>query len=327
MFYVFQGPDTFSRAEELAALRAKMGDPSWADLNITYLDGRSVNMAELRHHCDTVPFLADRRLIIVHGLLGRLAARNASKADREFLTALVDYLPTMPPTTRLVFCQDRELGKRHPVLALAASGDAGYVKTFRLPQGGALTRWIVERTNRAGGEITPRAAHTLGVLIGHDLYQLDQEIDKLAAYTNGARAITEQDIALLTSYAREASIFEMVDALGKRDGKTASRIYHQLLDAGDHPLALLGMIVRQFRLMIQIKELAPKLATPDAIARELRQKPYPIKKILGQSKNFTSAQLRVIYHKLLDIDIEIKTGQVDAPLALDLLIAGLSRVA
>jgi DNA polymerase-3 subunit delta len=196
-----------------------------------------------------------------------------------------------------------------------------------LPKAGALARWIRKRVKKVGGEITSGAVGALSTFVGNDLYQLSHEIDKLVAYVGGGRAISEQDVALLTPHAREANIFDMVDALGRRDGKTASRIYHQLLDAGDHPLAVLGMIVRQFRLMIQIKELAPKLGTAEAIAHKLRQNPYPVKKILRQSNNYTAAQLSTIYHKLLDTDVEIKTGKTDAVLALDLLIAGLSRVA
>ena len=87
------------------------------------------------------------------------------------------------------------------------------------------------------------------------------------------------------------------------------------------------MITRQFRLMIQVKELAPQLGTPQAIARELGQSPYPIKKILAQSGNYTMGQLHAIYHKLLDTDLTIKTGGTEPVLALDLLIAGLSRAA
>ncbi|MBN1583874.1 MAG: DNA polymerase III subunit delta [Anaerolineae bacterium] len=325
MFYVFQGQDTFSCAEELMALKAKMGDPALADLNTTVLDGRSIDMAELVHHCDTIPFLADRRLVIVKDLLGRLGQRSKNATDKTLLGALVAYLPFLPSTTRLVFWEEHELGKTHPVLALAAKEKSGYVKTFRLPEAGSLSRWIKKRVQEAGGEITPGAVGALNTFVGNDLYQLSHEVAKLVAYVDGERAISEQDVALLTPRAREANIFDMVDALGRRDGQTASRIYHQLLDAGDHPLALLGMIARQFRLMIQIKELAPKMGTAEAIARKLRQNPYPVKKILRQSGNYTMVQLRTIYHKLLDTDVEIKTGQTDAMLALDLLIAGLSR--
>jgi DNA polymerase-3 subunit delta len=119
----------------------------------------------------------------------------------------------------------------------------------------------------------------------------------------------------------------MVDALGRRDGRTASRIYHDLLSSGERPLPVFGMIIRQYRLMIQVKQLAPSLSTPEAIAQELGQHPYPIRKILRQSRNYSADQLITVYHKLLDTDLDIKTGRTEPTLALDLLIAALSRAA
>ncbi|MBN1937851.1 MAG: DNA polymerase III subunit delta [Anaerolineae bacterium] len=326
MFYIFQGEDTFSCGEALAELKAKMGDSVLADLNVTYLDGRSVDLGELEHHCDTIPFMSERRLVVVHGLLERLSRRDLSAQDATFLERLVEYLPALPETTRLVFVETSEVSKRHPVMALALRNEAGFVKTFALPQGHALAQWIRRRVDAVGGSISAGAVNALSVFVGNNLYQLDQEIAKLTAYAGGEWPIDEKDVQLLTPHAREGNIFEMVDALGRQDGRTASQIYHQLLDMGEHPLMLLTMIVRQFRLMIQIKELAPQLLTPEAIARELGQNPYPVKKILQQSRNFTMPQLRAIYHRLLEIDVEIKTGQTEATLALDVLIAELSRV-
>jgi DNA polymerase-3 subunit delta len=326
MFYVFDGDDGFTIREELARLVSKMGDPATSELNTVYLDGRTVTLSELRHHGSTFPFLADRRLVIITGLLTRLGQRNRSNADSQFLADLIEYLPTLPPTTRLFFVENTSLSRRHRVLALALKSEEGHAKTFTAPTGSRLTRWVRDRVKEAGGAIEPRAANALGAFVGNDLYQMHNEIQKLVAYTDGQRPITTDDIQLLTPHARQASIFDMVDALGQRDGKTASRIYHQLLDAGEHPLALLGMITRQFRLMIQVQDLAPQLGSPKAIARELKQNPYPIQKILAQSKNFTPAQLRMVYHKLLDTDLDIKTGHMEPTLALDALIAGLSRI-
>jgi len=231
----------------------------------------------------------------------------------------------LPDTARLFFLERKVLPKQHPILKLANSSESGHVKTFEVPKGRQLARWVRAQVEQAGAEIEPRAVQALCGYVGSDLYQLDNEIAKLAAYTDGQRAITLEDVRLLTPHARHASIFDMVDALGQRDGKTASRIYHTLLDSGDHPLALLAMIARQFRLLIQVKELAPQLGTPQAIARELKQSPYPIKKVLAQSKNFSFPQLHRIYHRLLDIDVEIKTGRIDPALAIDTLIAGISR--
>lgn len=322
MFYVLHGDDTLSRDEALHKLVARLGGTDAAALNLTRLDGRSLTMDELRRHCDTLPFLTDRRLVIVKGLLMRLTG-NAERALRD---ALLAYLPDLPPTTRLVFVEDRELPKNHPIIKLANKVGDGYVKAFTTPRGRALARWIRTRVRQAGGDILPQAVETLGAFVGDDLYRLNNEIQKLVSYTDGQRAITADDVVLLTPDARQANIFDMVDAIGRRDGRTAGRIYHRLLAAGDHPLALLGMITRQFRLMIQVKELAPRLGTAGAIARELRQNPYAIRKILAQSRNYSLDQLRTVYHRLLETDVAIKSGRLAPTLALDLLIAGLSRV-
>lgn len=325
MFYIFQGQDALSCGEALAELKAKMGDPALAELNVNYLDGRTVSMGELSHHCNTIPFMAERRLVVVRGLLERLSKRDLPEPDAAFLRQLVDYMPALPETTRLVFVETSEIAKRHPLMALALRDEAGFVKTFALPKGRELEQWIRRRVAAAGGSISPAAVTALSTYVGSDLYQLDQEIAKLVAYTGGERAINEKDVQLLTPHAREGNVFEMVDALGRGDGRSAGQMYHQLLDMGEHPLMLLGMIVRQFRLMIQIKELAPRLLTPEAIAAELGQNPYPVKKILQQSRYFSMPQLRAVYQRLLETDVAIKTGEFEASLALDLLIAELSR--
>jgi len=324
MFYIFDGEDAFSQNEQVASLMATMGDATTRDLNTITLDGRATTLNEIRHHCDTLPFLSDRRLVLVTGLLERLGQKS-SRADNQFLLELVDYLPTMPDTARLFFLEDRALPKSHPVLKLARSSETGHVKTFEVPRGSELARWVREQAKQSEAEIEPQAVRALCTYVGPDLYQLYQEIAKLAAYTNGQRPISAEDVQLLTPHARQASIFDMVDALGQRNGRAASRIYHTLLDVGEHPLALMAMITRQFRLMIQVKELAPKLGTHQAIARELKQNPYPIRKILAQSENFSSAQLSRIYHKLLDTDVDIKIGATEPTLALDILIADISR--
>jgi DNA polymerase-3 subunit delta len=125
-------------------------------------------------------------------------------------------------------------------------------------------------------------------------------------------------------YLQDAVIFDMVDALGRRDGRAAAQTLHRLLDAGDHPLALLGMIVRQFRLLIQVEELKTGGATPQDIAQTLKIHPFPARKLYNQVTNFTAMQLEKVYRYLLDTDVAIKTGKIEAEVALDLLVAGLA---
>jgi DNA polymerase-3 subunit delta len=119
-------------------------------------------------------------------------------------------------------------------------------------------------------------------------------------------------------------IFDAVDALGQRDGAKAARLIHNLLDHGNEPLYLFAMIVRQFRLLVQIKELAAEGLDPPTIAREIKLHAYPTGKLYTQARNFGLGQLEHVHRRLLDIDVQIKTGQIDAIVALDLLIAGLA---
>jgi DNA polymerase-3 subunit delta len=326
-FYIFHGADEFTRAETLASFKRRLGPPDTVDLNTTLLDGGRLTLAELHHDCDAIPFMAEKRLVIVRGLLTRLAARKGrepSSAQTEYLAALADYLPRLPETTRLVLVEEKPLPASHPILRLAQQEERGYVRRFDPPKTKTLPRWVTERARKHGGEIEPQAAHQLAAVVGADLRLLDQEIAKLVTYTNAERAITKEDVETIVPYAQAAIVFDLVDALGRRDGRTAAQTLHRLLDAGEHPMGLLAMVVRQFRLLIQVKELKAEGATPQGVAQALKIHPFPARKLHNQATYFTAAQLEEVYRHLLDTDVAIKTGKIEPEVALDLLVAGLA---
>ncbi len=330
MFYILHGEDEFSRAEQVAAFKEKIGDAAVRDFNVTVLDGRKVTLAELRHAADAVPFLADKRLVIVDGLLTRLSAGRGkgssggepSGSTKELMAGLLDYLPQVPDSTRLVFVEDKTLPASNAVLKLAAAQKGKTAIAFGTPKN--VAGWIEKRLQKHGGAIDRQAAAKLAQLGGSDLRRLDSEIQKLVTYVNAARPITEDDVARLVSASVEANIFDLVDALGRRDGPRAMRELHRLLDLGENPLGLLAMIARQFRLMIQVKELQEKNAPAPEMAKTLGQHPFVIEKIGQQARNFSIDQLERIYSHLLDVDVGIKTGETSDVLALDLLVAELA---
>lgn len=326
-FYVLHGEDEFMLSETLADFKRRLGRPDTVDLNTTILEGRGLTLSELHHACDAVPFLADKRLVVVEGLLSTLtprAGQELSDAKQEVLDELADYLPHLPPTTRLVLVEDHSLPSKHPILRLAKREQQGYVKHFERPDAKVLPRWIRRRARKHGGDIEPRAAHRLAAIVGADLRLLDQEIVKLVTYSDGERAVTEADVGMLVPYSQDAVIFDLVDALGHRDASTAARTLHRLLDEGEHPLALLGMIIRQFRLLIQVKTLKTAGATWRDVAKKLDIHPFPARKLYNQATHFTPQQLEKVYRYLSETDLDIKTGKIDSEVALDLLVAGLA---
>jgi DNA polymerase-3 subunit delta len=330
-FYLLHGPDEFGMAEFVAALKAKMGDPSLAALNTTLFDGRSVTLAELRSACDAVPFLAPRRLVLVEGWLTRLLGKSEaedgdgaapSASSRETLAALAEYLPALPDTTALVFVEKREIPGRNPVLKAATGGDWGYVKLFDMPRGEALVSWILARARSEGGELTREAAHALAS-VEADPRALGNEIRKLLTYVDYARAVEAADVENLTPAGGEARIFDLVDAIGQRRGQPATRQLHRLLEKED-PLYVLGMIVRQFRLILLAKEMLAARADEAEIAKTLGVHPYAAGKVCAQARNFSLSDLEHIYRRLLDYDVDIKTGRMAAATALDTLVVSLT---
>ncbi len=333
MFYIFHGDDELARAEQVAAFKTRVGDATVRDLNITVLEGRKVTLSELRFACDSVPFLADKRLVIVQDLLSGLVARrgkkggaetDASVAQKAFLDELLAYLPTLPETTRLIFVEARPLPAHHPVIKLAASIDKRTVHQFQLPPPGQLAHWVVDRAKHHGGQLAPAAATLLAEFSGGDLRALDQNIVKLLTFVNWSRPVSADDVRLLVHDVHQGDVFAMVDALAQGNGQVAARELHRLLDSGEAALSLMAMIIRQFRLLILLKELDGQNITGDAAAAKLGLHPYVAKKLGAQTRAFTMDQLEAVYRRLQEIDFEIKTGQTEDIVALDVLVAGLS---
>lgn len=324
MYYVFHGDDEFTRSEAVAELKARLGDPAMADINTTHLDGRSLTMSELIHACDAIPFMGERRLVIVENLLQRFDPRKGgrSEADQQLVKALRGYLPQLPETTRLICVESKALHGNNPILKQAAKDEHGYVREFATPRHGAVSRWVSQRVQEKGGKIQAGGVMMLAAYGGEDLRLLDQEIEKLLIYA-GDRPITEADVRKLAPAAVESNVFAMVDALGQRDRRQAITRLHELMEAGESPIYLLYMITRQFRILTQVKELAGQGLHQAAIQSRLGLHPFVAKKALAQARKFSLGQLNSVYRKILETDEAIKTGRLEAELALDMLVAEL----
>ncbi|HOA22394.1 MAG TPA: DNA polymerase III subunit delta [Aggregatilineales bacterium] len=324
--FVFHGQDEPSLRDRLAKFYEKFSSPATADLNITRIDGETIQSGDIEMAAGALPFLADYRVIVVENL-------TASATGREVIDRLPDVLASLPDTTRIAFV---ETGLQSGGSQAAARGRAlkklinavenyprGAVLSFDLPVEKERPQWIQRRAKRYGAEIDSRAAHELAQRIGEDLTLADTELLKLATYA-GDRAITVEDVAELTPYSPEAGIFDMVDALGKRQGQRALSLLERLLEEGQEPLGIFGMIIRQYRLLIQMKEQLGRGQTSQSAARAIGMHPYVAEKISEQARYYSMEQLERIYRSLLDFDLEIKTGQIEPKLALERLVTWLA---
>ena len=318
--YIIHGGDDLRQQKQLERFHKQMGPEETASLNIHELDGETISVGEILAAATVVPFLSERRLVIVRGLLGRLSSRGPMKAATDQLLAA---LPDLPTFTRLVFVENGDLKETNPILHYANENETVHVQHNRVAKD--LSRWLQNRARSVyETEIEPAAAHALASVVGEDIRRADNELFKLVSHTNGERPINESDVALLTPYVPPANIFHMVDALAAGNGREAMKQLQDLLAEKERdPVMLYGMIIRQYRLLLLAKEHLESNTGQD-MAKALRVHPFVAQKLRGQARRYTIRQLETIYHHLHERDVAIKTGEIGGSLALEMLVAELA---
>jgi DNA polymerase-3 subunit delta len=323
MLTILQGENELSRQEALSDILEK----SHMTLDLRALNTETheglLTLGELRQACSALPFLGDMRIVIYKDAL---AQAKGSLGDE-----IVAYLPDLPPTTHLIFVESHTLPQKHVVVAWTKK-NSGKVETFTFPKKYRdlqqwLQKWVVERVSKYGGTIEQRAVALLVQNFDIRLRVLDQEIQKLILYCGAGNKITVEDVRVMVPYVLNADvIFDMVDALGQRNAQNAALFLHRLLDADEHPLSIFGMMVRQFRLLIQTRWLIDQRYTVPEITERLKLHPYVAQKLNSQARRFTPSQLRAAYALLLETDLAMKTSKLEDVTALDLLVAKLTRL-
>lgn len=327
--YILHGDDEHGMGRFVDQLTALMGDPGLAELNITRLDGRRCTEDELRTAATALPFLTERRLVLVEHPLARVSAAEEQKRFLQFLAGL-------PESTALVLMVNDQLQRKKgrvewEVLSsdhwlvkwCQAAGDRARVWSFALPQTQEMPNWILQTAAEMGGKFTPQAALALAQHVDNDTRLAAQEIAKLLTYVDFQRPVEAADVERVTAASGQVETFDMIDALALGQSEKALRLLHLLLEQQD-PLALFGMIVRQFRLLIQAREVLDEGGRAQEIERELRQHPYVAKKLALQAERFTQAQLEEIYRRLAQLDQALKSSQISYELAFDTFIAELA---
>lgn len=328
-------------------MKRAVGDAEMADLNMATLRGEQTSAAAILGEASMMPFLAERRLLLVYGYLDHLDKRLAASKTADsaahseaarFLTELVD----VPATCDLVLIDsavDKRRGlwkgftlpatekaparKVEGLEALSKSGKLT-LEELNTPDPRNLPGWIQSYARTRNIAIDGRAVQTLADFVGPNLRQLDNELEKLATYV-GQRHITVEDVKLLVSDASEALIWDLTDALSQRNGRRAMQSLYELRKGDANAFYLLTMIARQYRIMLKVKAAMRRGSGSEFdLAKMTEEKPYSVKKAMTQANNYSLQELIAIMDRLLEADYAMKTG-TNPEIEIDVLMAELTR--
>lgn len=307
MILFIYGGDTFSSREKLDSIKQKYIGSAASDFNLLILDGKNATLEEIFRQCQALPFLANKRLVILKNFL--------ESSKKEVQERMVSFLEKLPETTILVFYEEGVPDKR---LALFKKLNLkNHSQEFALLSKDKLNFWIKERVQDYGGTIDGEAIETLAQFIGPNLWRMDNEIQKLLAFKS---RINHEMVSDLIRPEISSDIFAAIDFLGQKNKAAALKAMHNLRENSENELYIFSMIAYQFRNLLLVKDMVLRTNNQYALAKNLGLHPFVISKALSSQRKFSYSELKKIYRSLLDFDWQMKLGKIEPKVALDLMV-------
>lgn len=308
--YLICGSDKPKVRDAVKRLRKRVIAESGSDLNVTIFDGRSQRAAEMLTAADTAAFAFGTRLLLVN------AADKWPVTDRD---RVLEYLNDPAPATCIALVGDTFAKTEKLTKALEKQGQ---VLRYEVPKRGELNDWVKARAKARRMEMSAAAVKHFVAFVGTDPDAVVTELDKLATYTRGA-PVTVADIDAICSATNEAIIFELTDAVGRRNVRTAFRLLETLYADGAGPLEVFFALHRHMRQLLAAAEVSPSMPAPE-VAKAIGVHPFTAKKLLEQRANFDRTSLGRAMVTLADAEAGMKgKSQAEPEFVLEMALAQL----
>jgi DNA polymerase-3 subunit delta len=310
--YVVTGDDGFLKRQALVALRERILGPGEDSFGLASYPGDQAQFAEIRSELETVPFLAERRLVIVE---------QADPFVTRYRSYLEKYLTR--PATEGTLVLEAKTWPANTKLAKALPDAATIV--CKAPAGAKLAKWCVEWAKQQHGkQLTQPAAQLLVDLVGSEMGLLDQELAKLASYAGKAARIDAGDVDLMVGRSQGDNAFLILNAMAGGQAGEALTILDHLFTQGEEPLRIFGALTWQLRRIAQAARLSQSGASLyDALGQvgfHDRRSGEQILRHLG------SGRANQLFDLLLEMDLALKgSSQLPPRMLLEQFVVRLSR--
>lgn len=304
--YLLYGEESYLKKQYKEKLRNAMIAPD-DTMNYAYYEGKGTNVKEVIDLAETLPFFAERRLIILEdtGFF-----KNASPE-------LADYIKEMPESTSMIFIEN-EIDKRGKLYKAVQS--KGRVVELGRQDEATLLKWIAAAVKREGKQTTEATIRHFMTKVGTDMENIQKELEKLFCYTLEKDSITKEDVEEICTTQITNQIFDMVNAVADKKQRKALDYYYDLLALKEPPMRILFLLVRQFKLLLEVKVLDKQGYARKEIASKTGLHPFVVGKYQEQAKVFSKKDLRAIIEDGIDIEERVKTGRLTDTLGVELFI-------
>lgn len=304
--YLLYGEEAYLRKQYRDKLREALaadGD----SMNSHYFEGKDINCGEIVDLAETVPFLAERRVITIEN----------SGLFKKGGEVLAEYLAAPSETTFFVFVET-EIDKRSKLYK--AVQKLGRVEEFAVQDEGTLKRWILGMVKKEEKKISENALNLFLDKAGTDMENIRKELEKVFCYTLDRDVIAEEDVEAVCTHRVSSQIFDMINAIADKKQKRALDLYYDLLTLKEPPMRILFLIARQFNLLMQVKELKGKGYDNKTIGEKTGLHGFIVGKYVAQCARFQMAELKKAVTACVEAETAVKTGKMPDILSVELLI-------
>lgn len=304
--YLLLGEEAYLRNQYRDKLKkALLGDGD--AMNFHYFEGKDVSPGEVIDLAETMPFLAERRVLVLENT--GLFAHGGEM--------LADYLKEPAPTAYFVFVEESADKRSKLYKAVTAKGRA---VEFKTQDEAVLQRWILGILKKEGMNITGRDLAFLLEKTGSDMENIRGELEKLLCYCMGRDVITAKDIEEICTKQISNQIFDMINAIAEKKQRKAMDLYYDLLTLKEPPMRILYLITRQFNMLLQVKELKNRGCDASTIGEKVGLAGFIARKYVAQAARFRTADLRRAVEDCVEAEEAVKTGKMNDVMSVELLI-------
>lgn len=276
-------------------------------MNYHYYEGKNIAAGEIIDLAETMPFFADRRLILIEN----------SGFFKHGGEQLADYIPSIPETAALLFVES-DIDKRSRLFK--AVKDTGRAVEFLTPSEQDLKKWILGILQKEKKNLTEDTLNCFLTKTGTEMENIKSELEKLVCYTLDKNIITMDDVEKICTTKVTNHIFDMINAIADKKQKQALEQYYDLLSLKEPPLRILFLIARQFNMLLQVKELKLKGYDNRIISEKMSLQSFIVGKYINQSAKFSKGDLKKAVSACVDAEESVKTGKIADILSVELLI-------
>lgn len=309
--YLLFGEESYLRQQYKEKL-IKALNPQEDTMNFTRYEGKGIEVREMIDLCETMPFFAECRVILVEN----------SGFFKNKCEELADYMKTLPDYIRMIFVEE-EVDKRSRMYkAIKAQGR---VTEFARQDEKSLMRWAAGILGREGRKIKTSDMELFLTKTGTDMGNIRMELEKLIAYTQGRDVVTSSDIEAVCTTQTANKIFDMVRAVTEKNQKRALELYYDLLTLKEPPMRILFLLAKQFHQLFLSKKMAEEGLSQPEIASRLGVPSFVARNIMACARAYSAEELQKAEEDFVEAEEAVKTGRLQDLLSVELLIVKYSK--